>query len=78
LSQVLPVTAHFEQAAKMVREEDVAKEVVCGPDPGRYLAKINEYVGAGFDHVWLHQVGPDQEGFFRFFEKEVFPKLDRE
>ena len=74
----LPVPAHFEQAAKMVSEEDVAKKIVCGPDPERYLAKINEYVEAGFDHVWLHQVGPDQEGFFRFFEKEVFPKLDRE
>jgi hypothetical protein len=41
-------------------------------------AKINEYVEAGFDHVWLHQVWPDQEGFIRFFEKEVLPKLDRE
>jgi coenzyme F420-dependent glucose-6-phosphate dehydrogenase len=78
LSQVLPVPAHFEQVAKMVSEEDVAKNIVCGPDPERYLAKINEYVEAGYDHVWLHQVGPDQEGFFRFFEKEVFPKLDRE
>jgi G6PDH family F420-dependent oxidoreductase len=78
LSQVLPVPAHFEQVAKMVSEDDVAKKIVCGPDPERYLAKIDEYVEAGYDHVWLHQVGPDQEGFFRFFEKEVFPKLDRE
>jgi coenzyme F420-dependent glucose-6-phosphate dehydrogenase len=77
LSQVLPVPAHFEQAAKMVKEEDVAREIVCGPEPERYLAKINEYAEAGYDHVWIHQVGPDQEGFFRFFEKEVFPNLDR-
>jgi G6PDH family F420-dependent oxidoreductase len=78
LSQVLPVPAHFEQAAKLVKEEDVAKEIVCGPDQERYLAKINQYVEAGYDRVWLHQVGPDQEGFFRFFEKEVLPKLDRD
>lgn len=78
LSQVLPVPAHFEQVAKLVKEEDVAKEIVCGPDRERYLAKINQYVEAGYDHVWLHQVGPDQEGFFRFFEKEVLPKLDRD
>jgi coenzyme F420-dependent glucose-6-phosphate dehydrogenase len=78
LSQVLPVPAHFEQAVKLVKEEDVAKEIVCGPDRELYLAKINQYVEAGYDHVWLHQVGPDQEGFFRFFEKEVLPKLDRD
>jgi coenzyme F420-dependent glucose-6-phosphate dehydrogenase len=78
LSQVLPVPAHFEQAAKLVKEEDVAKEVVCGADPQRHLAKINEYAEAGFDHVWVHQIGPDQEGFFQFYEKEVLPKLDRE
>jgi hypothetical protein len=23
----------------------------------------------------VHQVGPDQEGFFRFYEQEVLPKL---
>lgn len=64
--------------AKLVREEDVAKKIICGSDPERYLAMINEYVEAGYDHVWIHQVGPDQEGFFRFFEKEVLPKLDRD
>jgi len=47
LSQVLPVPAHFEQAAKMVKEEDVAKEIVCGPDPERYLAKINKFLREG-------------------------------
>jgi len=77
LSQVLPVPAYFEQATKLVKEEDVAKEIVCGPDRERYLDKVNEYVEAGYDHVWLHQVGPDQEGFFLFFEKEFLPKLDR-
>jgi len=78
LSQVIPVPAHFEQATKLVKEEDVAKEIVCGPDRERCLAKINEYVEAGYDHVWVHQVGPDQEGFFRFFEKAVLPKPDRD
>src|SRR5581483_11519460 len=58
LSQVLPVPAHFEQAAKMVKEEDVAKEIICGADAERHLAKLDEYAAAGFDHVWVHQVGP--------------------
>jgi hypothetical protein len=48
---------------------------VCGPDPERILDAIREYGDAGFDHVYLHQVGPEQEGFFRFFEQELRPKL---
>jgi coenzyme F420-dependent glucose-6-phosphate dehydrogenase len=73
LSQELPLPRHFEQAAETVREEDVAKMVPCGPDPERHRAAIKKYVDAGFDHVAIHQVGPDQEGFFRFYEQEVLP-----
>ncbi len=29
----------------------------------------------GFDHIYLHQVGPDQEGFFQFYRKEILPKF---
>jgi G6PDH family F420-dependent oxidoreductase len=75
LAQELPTPAHFSQAATMVREEDVAHTVICGPDPERHIAGINEFVKAGYDHVYVHQVGSDQEGFFRFYEQEVLPKL---
>jgi hypothetical protein len=33
---------------------------------------IQEYVEAGYDHVYIHQVGPE-EGFFDFYEREVLP-----
>lgn len=75
LTQELPTPAHFQQAAKMVREEDVAEAITCGPDPERHCAAINNFVEAGFEHVYIHQVGPDQEGFFRFYEQEVVPKF---
>ena len=75
LSQELPLPQHFEEAVKMVSEEDIAESVVCGPDPERYLAKIREYADAGFTHIYLHQIGPDQEGFFRFYQQELAPKL---
>jgi coenzyme F420-dependent glucose-6-phosphate dehydrogenase len=74
LSTELALPEHFQQAAQMVTPDDVAEEVVCGPDPQRHLQKIQEYVDAGYDHIYIHQVGPDQEGFFRFYEKEVLPK----
>lgn len=75
LSQQLPTPAHFEQVAKMVRQEDVAQAIICGPDPERHIAGVKEFVQAGYDHVYIHQIGPDQEGFFRFYERDVLPKL---
>jgi G6PDH family F420-dependent oxidoreductase len=75
LHQELPLPSHFEAAGKSVTEDAIAKLIVCGPDPGRHVAQIREYADAGFDHVCVHQVGPEQEGFLRFYEREVLPQL---
>jgi G6PDH family F420-dependent oxidoreductase len=75
LIQELPLPRHFEQAAGMLSEDDVAGAVICGPDPGPHLRKIAELVNAGFDHVYVHQVGPDQEGFLKFYQREVMPAI---
>ena len=75
LSQELPLPSHFDSAAKLVREEAMAEMIAIGPDPERHLAKLREHFDAGYDHVYVHQIGPDQEGFFRFYEREVMPKL---
>jgi coenzyme F420-dependent glucose-6-phosphate dehydrogenase len=71
----LPLPSHFEEATELVTEEAVAENIVCGPDPERHLAAIREYVDAGYDHVYVHQVGPDQSGFFDFYERAVLPQL---
>jgi coenzyme F420-dependent glucose-6-phosphate dehydrogenase len=75
LGQDLPTPRHFEQAVKRVREEDVAESVVCGPDPDKHVAAIKEFADLGFDGVYVHQVGPDQDGFFRFYREKVLPAL---
>ena len=71
LTQELPLPRHFEQAAEMVTPQDVAEAVVCGPDPARYRNEIDGFADAGFDHVYIHQVGPDQDGFLRFARSEL-------
>jgi hypothetical protein len=58
-----------------VTEEDVADRVVCGPTRRGISDAIPEYAVAGYDHVYVHQVGPDQEGGIRFYEREVLPKI---
>jgi coenzyme F420-dependent glucose-6-phosphate dehydrogenase len=73
----LPLPQHFEDVAKLVTEDAVAETIVCGPDPDRYVEAIAKYVEAGFDHVSVHQVGPDQRSFFQFFTREVSPRVAR-
>jgi len=77
LNQELPSPVHFEQAAKTVREEDVAEYIVCGNNVQRHLDMIQKYVDAGYDHVYVHQIGSDQEAFFRFYEAEILPQFNQ-
>jgi coenzyme F420-dependent glucose-6-phosphate dehydrogenase len=75
LGQELATTSHYEAVAELVREEDVAASVVCGPDPDAHLEKIREYEQAGFTHVFVHQIGPEQHPFLRFYSDKVLPEL---
>jgi coenzyme F420-dependent glucose-6-phosphate dehydrogenase len=75
LGQELAIPAHYEAAAELLSEDDVAETVICGPDPQRHLEAIRDYEKAGFTHVYVHQVGPDQESFFRFYADEILPQL---
>lgn len=63
-----------EAATQLVREEDLGS-IVCGPDPQRYLEEIRKYADAGYDHVYLHQIGPHQEEFLAFAERELLPRM---
>jgi G6PDH family F420-dependent oxidoreductase len=76
LSQVLPSPRHFEQGAQLVDVEDTRRSIACGPDPERYVEVIQSYADAGVDVLHLAQIGPDQEGFFEFFNDKVRPQLD--
>lgn len=75
LSSDMPTPAHFDALVKNVKEEDVAKSVTCSADPQKHIEAIKKYTNNGFDHVYVHQVGPDQEGFIRFYQREVLPHL---
>lgn len=71
----LPNIVNFEAATSTVRPGDVAERAACGPDPERHVQVVSQFLDAGFDHIVLHQVGPDQNGFFRFWEHELAPRL---
>jgi len=71
----LALPKYFEEAAESASEDAIAEAVVCGPDPEKHITKIRKLVKVGADHVFVHQVGKDQEGFFRFYERCVLPEF---
>jgi G6PDH family F420-dependent oxidoreductase len=74
-SQELSMPVHFEEAAELVTPDDIAEKIPCGPDPERHLEMLRQYVDAGFDEIHVGQVGEDQEGFLRFWQEELRPRL---
>jgi len=71
----LKLPSHFEAAFKPITEDQVAEAVTCGPDARRHLEAIEKAERAGYTHVCIHQVGPEQEGFIDFYEREILSAL---
>ncbi len=71
LAQDLPTWTHFEDAAGMVSEDEATKSVPCGPDVAPVVESVRMFLDAGYDHLYFHQIGPDQEGFFGFWSTEL-------
>ena len=60
-----------------VRMEDVQKAVNISSSLDQHIAWLREYLELGFDHLILHNVNREQEGFIDAFGKVVLPKLIR-
>lgn len=71
LSQELRSPALFDQAASLVTPDMVAESVLCGPDIEPIVASFKQYVEAGYDRVYITQIGDDQDAFFRFYAREL-------
>jgi G6PDH family F420-dependent oxidoreductase len=75
LSQVLPTPAHFEQASELVEEEMVARSVPCGPDLEPHAELIQSFVDAGFDELYIQQIGSHHDRFFELYATELLPRF---
>jgi coenzyme F420-dependent glucose-6-phosphate dehydrogenase len=74
-SQELPLPSHFEQLVQGREPDELEDTLVLGNDPDDYLSAIKEYEDAGYTHVYVHQVGPDQLGFLEFAKNELFQRV---
>lgn len=79
LAQVLPSPRHFEQVSQLVTEDMTRNSVAYGADRRRHLDAFRPYADAGYDEIYVAQIGgtqPDSSaaGFFDFYH-ELLPAL---
>jgi G6PDH family F420-dependent oxidoreductase len=77
LAQVLPSPRHFEQASQLVKPEMLTESFALGPDPERQLSMIEQYEKAGYDEIYVSNIGPHAREFFDLYAREVLPALRR-
>lgn len=65
----------FEQMAKLVRPQDFEGRMVISADPDVHRAEIQRYVDMGFDRIYLHNVGRNQDEWIKVFGGDVLPTL---
>lgn len=75
LAQTLPRPVDFEAAMSLVDRETSREHFPTGPDPERHIRALRQYLDAGADELYVQQIGPDMDGFFDAYEKEVLPAL---
>lgn len=74
-AQILPRPKDFAALMSLVTPEQVAEAVVCGPDPDAHVARVRKYLDADIDEVYVQQIGPDKDGFFAAWERDVLPQV---
>jgi G6PDH family F420-dependent oxidoreductase len=77
LAQVLPSPRHFEQASSLVTEEATRSSVVAGPDPAAHHEQIASYDEAGYDELYVANMGPHYLEMIEFYGREILPELGR-
>jgi G6PDH family F420-dependent oxidoreductase len=75
LSQVLPSPKHFEQASDLVTEDMTRESTTCGKDVDQHVAAFRPYADAGFDEIFIANMGPNYRDFFALYGADVLPRL---
>jgi probable non-F420 flavinoid oxidoreductase len=73
----LELPAHFDEASRYVRKEDMRDAVLISSEPARFADWLNELATLGFDGRYLHHVGAEQQEFIETFGERVLPQLAR-
>lgn len=71
----LRMPRQFDQAAELVRPEDLDAGIRVSADLERHIAWLSSDIELGFDHIFVHNVNREQEAFIEAFGARVLPAL---
>jgi len=75
MAQVLPTPEHFEQVSSLVTLDATKESVVAGNDPAPHVEQIEQYRDAGYDTLYVANMGPHYRDMIEFYGKEILPGL---
>jgi G6PDH family F420-dependent oxidoreductase len=75
MAQILPTPEHFQQASELVTLEATRESVVAGNDPEQHLEQVKSYAEAGYDELYVANMGPHYEEMIAFYGEQVLPQL---
>jgi probable non-F420 flavinoid oxidoreductase len=66
----------FDVVSEDVSEDQVRQTVLVSSDLGQHAQWLSDLIEIGFDEVYLHHVGQDQDPFIDAFGEHVLPQLE--
>jgi G6PDH family F420-dependent oxidoreductase len=75
MAQILPTPEHFEQATELVTMDSTRESVVAGNDPADHLQQIRTYEEAGYDELYIANMGPHYVEMIEFYGREILPMV---
>jgi hypothetical protein len=75
VAQDIRLAEHFDVASQFVSPEELRRGVDISPDLSWHADNLARYEELGFDTLFLHNVGTNQEAFIDAFGEKVLPQL---
>ena len=70
-----PTVEHFEQASTLVTRDQTKESVTCGSDPGQHVKAYQPYIDAGFEEIYVANMGPHYAAMLKAYGRDVLPRL---
>lgn len=71
----LRIPEDFESVTEPMSKDAPSRALLCSADPAEHLQLIRDGIDAGYDHICVHQIGPRQAEFVRFYAEQVLPEF---
>ena len=75
MAQILPTPEHFEQATQLVTMDSTRESVVAGNELDEHLDQVKEYADAGYDELYVANMGPHFLEMIEFYGERVLPAV---